>query len=113
VGKTPFCQSFRSSGRITGKPEVSGNRHHDRQSAPLATDFFRFPARISLVMRRGRRVDPSSFDLTTPCPERGYKIPPNEMMRLDFERMCCPNCKGDVLQPTKRNAASTKRKERR
>ena len=52
-------------------------------------------------MRHSRRLDPNSFDLTTSCPECGYKIPPNEMMRLDTERMRCPNCKRDVMVPTK------------
>jgi hypothetical protein len=50
-------------------------------------------------MRRSRRIDPKSFDLTTPCPECGYKTPPNEMMRLDNERMRCPA--QDVLIPQK------------
>jgi hypothetical protein len=52
-------------------------------------------------MRRNRRVDPKSFDLTTESPECHYKVQPNEMMRLDNERMRCPNCKQDVLVPTK------------
>jgi DNA-directed RNA polymerase subunit RPC12/RpoP len=52
-------------------------------------------------MRRNRRIDPKSFDLTTECPECHYKIPPNELLRVDGERMRCPHCKQDVLVPTK------------
>jgi DNA-directed RNA polymerase subunit RPC12/RpoP len=50
-------------------------------------------------MRRNRRVDPKSFDLTTECPECHYKVLPNEVMRLDSERMRCPSCGKDVLLP--------------
>ena len=51
-------------------------------------------------MRR-RKADPKSFDLTTPFPECGYKIPPAEMMRLDREHMRCPKCGNAVKIPTK------------
>jgi hypothetical protein len=43
--------------------------------------------RATLVSMRRNRVDPKSFDLTTPCPKCGYKIPPNELMRLDREHI--------------------------
>jgi DNA-directed RNA polymerase subunit RPC12/RpoP len=52
-------------------------------------------------MRRNRKLDPKSFDLTTECPECHYKVPPREMMRLDDEHMRCPACGKDVLVPTK------------
>jgi len=54
------------------------------------------------AVRRSHRIDPKSFDLTTPCAECGYKIHPNELMRLDGERVRCPACKLDVLVPTKK-----------
>jgi hypothetical protein len=57
-------------------------------------------------MRRNRKFDPKSFDLTTECPEGHYKVPPSEMMRLDSERMRCPSCKQDVLVPTKTSATT-------
>jgi predicted RNA-binding Zn-ribbon protein involved in translation (DUF1610 family) len=43
-------------------------------------------------MRRGRRVDPKTFDLTHPCPVCGYKIPPNELLRVDGTNIRCPKC---------------------
>jgi len=43
-------------------------------------------------MRRGRRVDPRSFDLTHPCPACGYKIPPAELLRVDGIKIRCPKC---------------------
>jgi DNA-directed RNA polymerase subunit RPC12/RpoP len=58
-------------------------------------------------MRRNRRIDPKTFDLTTPCPECGYKIPPNELLRIDGERMRCPACKRDVLIPQKGTSVVT------
>jgi len=54
-------------------------------------------------MRRNR-VDPKSFDLTTPCPQCGYKIPPAEMMRLDRKHMHCPKCGKDVKVTTEGQA---------
>ena len=56
-------------------------------------------------MRRSR-VDPKSFDLTTPCPECGYKVPPNELMPLDRERMRCPKCGKDVNIATNQSSVS-------
>jgi hypothetical protein len=53
------------------------------------------------VMRRNRRVDPKSFELTTECPDCHYKVPPAELMLLDSDHMRCPNCKQDVLLSTK------------
>ncbi|WP_158750268.1 hypothetical protein [Acidobacterium sp. S8] len=47
------------------------------------------------------RVDPKSFDLSTTCPECGYKVQPHELLRIDSERMRCPNCKQDVVIPMK------------
>ena len=43
------------------------------------------------------RQDASRLHNATPCPECGYKVSPNEMMRLDFERMRCPSCCKDVV----------------
>jgi DNA-directed RNA polymerase subunit RPC12/RpoP len=43
-------------------------------------------------MRRGRRVDPSSFDLRHACPACGYKIPPNELLHVDGDNIRCPKC---------------------
>jgi DNA-directed RNA polymerase subunit RPC12/RpoP len=54
-------------------------------------------------MRRSRSYDPTKFDLSTPCPECGYRIPPSELMRLDNERMRCPECQHDVPIPAKGN----------
>lgn len=51
-------------------------------------------------MRRGQKTDPKSFDLTTPCPSCGYRVPPSEMVRLDFELMRCPMCGKDVRVAT-------------
>jgi hypothetical protein len=48
----------------------------------------------------GRRIDRKTFDLTRPCPECGYRIPPNELLRIDGERMRRPACERDVLVPT-------------
>jgi ssDNA-binding Zn-finger/Zn-ribbon topoisomerase 1 len=59
------------------------------------------------IMRRNRRIDPKSFDLSTDCPECHYKVQPHELLRVDGERMRCPNCKQDVLIPTKRSPQST------
>ena len=39
--------------------------------------------------REIRRVDPKSFDLTTSCPECGYKIPPAEILHIDGEHIRC------------------------
>jgi len=36
--------------------------------------------------------------LNTTCTECSYSIPPNEIMRIDFERMKCPKC-GAVFDP--------------
>jgi predicted RNA-binding Zn-ribbon protein involved in translation (DUF1610 family) len=30
--------------------------------------------------------------LNTTCPSCGYSISPAEIVRIDFERMCCPKC---------------------
>jgi DNA-directed RNA polymerase subunit RPC12/RpoP len=57
-------------------------------------------------MRRSRRIDPKSFDLTTECPECHYKIPPSELLHVDGERIRCPHCKQDVLLPTKGNTGT-------
>ena len=57
-------------------------------------------------MRRGRRIDPKSFDLSTECPECRYKVQPHELLRVDGERIRCPNCKRDVLIPSKRGSGT-------
>jgi predicted RNA-binding Zn-ribbon protein involved in translation (DUF1610 family) len=42
-------------------------------------------------MRR-TRTDPKSLDLTFPCPNCGYKIPPREIVLTDAENVKCPQC---------------------
>ena len=42
---------------------------------------------------RSRRTDPRSFDLTTPCPNCRYKIPPAEILRTGWSTIRCPACK--------------------
>ena len=74
------------------------------------------PLDYNPAVRRNRSCDPKKFDLTTPCPACGYKIPPAELMMLDFKRMRCPNCKQDVEAPTVKSgstgtAVPTKQKE--
>jgi uncharacterized Zn finger protein len=36
------------------------------------------------------------FDLSTPCPECGHKIQPNELVRLASHTIRCPRC-GEVF----------------
>ena len=36
----------------------------------------------------------SNFDLSLPCPLCGYKIQPNELMRLASHIIQCPKCSG-------------------
>jgi endogenous inhibitor of DNA gyrase (YacG/DUF329 family) len=43
-------------------------------------------------MRRSPRIDPRSFDLTTPCPVCGYAIPPAELLRVGWHLVQCPAC---------------------
>jgi predicted Zn finger-like uncharacterized protein len=52
-------------------------------------------------MRRSRRLDPKSFDLSIECPECHYKVQPHELLRVDGERVRCPNCQHDVAIPSK------------
>jgi predicted RNA-binding Zn-ribbon protein involved in translation (DUF1610 family) len=40
-------------------------------------------------------------ELNTACTACGYSIPPNEMMRIDSERMRCPRC-GEKFAPGER-----------
>lgn len=47
---------------------------------------------LILAMRRARRPDPHSFDLTTPCLLCGYRIPPNEILRTGWSLIRCPSC---------------------
>jgi hypothetical protein len=42
-------------------------------------------------MRR-KKPDPSTYDLTHPCPLCGYKIPPGEILHIDGEHILCPKC---------------------
>jgi predicted RNA-binding Zn-ribbon protein involved in translation (DUF1610 family) len=45
-------------------------------------------------MRR-KRTDISTFDFTFPCTHCGYRIPPNELLRVDGEHVRCPKCGKD------------------
>jgi hypothetical protein len=44
--------------------------------------------------------------LNTDYTECGYSIPPNEIMRIDFDTMKCPKC-GAVFAPKKRTEKQT------
>ena len=39
-----------------------------------------------------RRADPKSRDRTTPCPWCGYRIPPDEILRVSYNLVNCPKC---------------------
>lgn len=38
--------------------------------------------------------------LDTVCPECQYSIRPSEIVRIDFQRMCCPKC-GAIFDASK------------
>jgi hypothetical protein len=67
-------------------------------------NYFRHAACTIAAVRRNRRIDPKSFDMTSECPECHYKIPPSEMMRLGLGKMRCPNCKREVIEPVKNSS---------
>jgi hypothetical protein len=63
--------------------------------AVLGLSFHSYSSYAVIAMRRARRVDPRSFDLTTPCSLYGYRIPPYEILRTGSLIRCvlfgCPS----------------------
>jgi hypothetical protein len=53
------------------------------------------------TMRRGRRIDPKSFDLTTRYPECSYKVPPARTHDAEQQHDAMPVVQRDVMMPTK------------
>jgi uncharacterized Zn finger protein len=47
------------------------------------------------------------FDLSLPCPSCGYKIQPNELVRLASHLIQCPNCGGVFDELGKKKPQST------
>jgi hypothetical protein len=75
--------------------------HTDPLPASFTVEDSTVKGFIIAGMRRSRSYDPTKFDLSTQCPECGYKIQPHELLRIDGERIHCPHCKRDVVIPAK------------
>jgi hypothetical protein len=56
-------------------------------------------------MRRNR-VDPKTFDLSTPSTLCGAKLHPSEAWYVDGERIHCPKCGRDFVPERKRATVS-------
>ena len=61
---------------------------------------------IPAVLRQ-RSFHTAKFDLTKTCPKCGYKIQPDDLLLLSFERMRCPRCQQDMPIPRSRDSAMT------
>ena len=48
------------------------------------------------MRRTDPRFDPSTMDLSHPCPQCGYKIPPAEIMHVDSWQIMCPRCQAAI-----------------
>ena len=48
-----------------------------------------------------------NFDFSLPCPHCGYKIQPNELMRLASHIIQCPKCGGVIDEMGGRRSIST------
>lgn len=79
-----------------------------RTIVPLS--FHSPPPILPLIprMRRTRRIDPRSFDLSAPCPLCGYRIPPGEIMGTSWSLIHCPSCgQGFDSMPEKKPPSAT------
>jgi DNA-directed RNA polymerase subunit RPC12/RpoP len=48
------------------------------------------------------KTDPARFDLTHLCPACGYKIPPDELLRTEWNMIRCPKCSEETVYSTKK-----------
>ena len=64
-----------------------------------------YACHIHIVAFRVRRVDPRSFDLSTPCPLCGYRIRPAEILLTGWSLMRCPSCGRDFDSMAGKEAA--------
>ena len=56
---------------------------------------------------RSRRIDPRSFDLTTPCTHCSYKIPPAEILLTGWSLIRYPVCGQEFDEMAGRKPVST------